>query len=59
MKALKRDGKLDDVCKVKGIPIPLYKNIVGIVWGNSEIDYGVAKKQIRKISFKQVVKDES
>lgn len=56
--ALKKDGKLDEVCKVKAIPIPLYKNVVAIVWGNNEINYGFASKDVRKISLKQVIKND-
>lgn len=48
MKALKAEGKLDEVCKVKAIDIPLFKNIVCRVWGNTEIEYGYGK-QLRKI----------
>ena len=54
--SLRKQGKLDDTCKVKAIPVPLYKNMVALVWGNSEIDYVAVEKQIRKISFNKVIK---
>lgn len=57
--SLKAQGKLDDLCRVKAIPIPLYKNTIALVWGNSEIEYGFAAKQIRKISLKKVIKNNS
>lgn len=55
--ALKKDGKLDEICKVKGIQIPLYKNMIAIVWGNCEIDLGYSVKQIKKISLKRVIRN--
>lgn len=43
MNVLKKEGKLDEVCKVKGMVIPLADNIVGVIWGNTEIDIAVGK----------------
>lgn len=43
MKALKKEGKLDEVCKVKGMVIPLADNIAGIIWGNTEVDIAIGK----------------
>ena len=57
IKRLKADGKLDETCKVKAVPIPLYKNMVALVWGNSEVDFVATEKQVRKISLKRVIKN--
>lgn len=54
MEQMKKQGELDEICKVKAIEIPLFKNISCRVWGNGEIDYGYGK-QARKIPEGTVV----
>lgn len=56
MKSLKRDGKLDEICKVKGMVIPLADNTVGIVWGNTEIDIAYGKLKYFRPKRFEVVK---
>ena len=43
MKELKKEGKLDEICKVKALAIPLSDNIVGLIWGNAEVDLAYGK----------------
>lgn len=53
--SLRKEGKLDELCKVKGMAIPLADNIIGIVWGNTEIDIAVGKlKYFRPKKFEVV-----